>query len=44
LNLIIEIKSSWTLDKKEEKQKRKATINEGYQYLLILDKNYPNFL
>jgi len=44
LNLIVEIKSSWTLNKKEEEQKRKATIKKGFNYFMILYKKYPNFL
>jgi hypothetical protein len=41
LNLIIEIKSSWTLNVDIEiKQKKKATIANGFKYILIIDKNY----
>ena len=43
LNLIIEIKSSWTLDKNEMKLKSDATINAGYKFIMILDKNYHEF-
>lgn len=46
LNLIIEIKSSWIL-KKQNKQiieeKEKATIANGFNYIMILDKNYNYF-
>ncbi len=46
LNLIIEIKSSWTLNVDEEiNEKKNATIKSGFKYLMILDKKYPdNFL
>jgi predicted nucleic acid-binding Zn ribbon protein len=43
LNLIIEIKSTWTLDKNEEKLKKKATITNGFNYIMILDKDYNDF-
>jgi hypothetical protein len=40
-NLIVEIKSSWTLSKDGEiEEKKKATIANGFNYLMILDKNY----
>jgi hypothetical protein len=44
LNLIIEIKSSYilTLDK-HIKEKEKSCIDKGYNYILILDKNYSKF-
>jgi len=43
-NLIIEIKSSWTLNiDLEIKEKKKATIANGFKYIMILDKNYQNF-
>ena len=43
-NLIVEIKSSYilTLDK-EIKEKKVACINQGYDYILILNKDYSNF-
>ena len=41
LNLIIEIKSSWTLNVDEEiNEKKKASIKSGFKYLMILDKAY----
>ena len=41
LNLVIEIKSSWTLEVDEEiNEKKKATISNGFKYLMILDKDY----
>jgi len=44
-NLIIEIKSSWTLTVDLEiKEKKKATISNGFKYLMILDKNYNKIL
>jgi hypothetical protein len=43
-NLIIEIKSSWILNiDKEINEKKKAVISNGFEYLMILDKNYPEF-
>jgi len=46
LNLIIEIKGSYYHRKFKERdiQKKKATIENGFQYILILDKNYDEFL
>jgi uncharacterized C2H2 Zn-finger protein len=45
LNLIIEIKSSWILNVDIEiNEKKTATINSGFNYIMILDKNYINFL
>lgn len=40
-NLIVEIKSSWTIitDKNLELKKR-ATIREGYEYILVLNNNF----
>lgn len=45
LNLVIEIKSSYyyEIHKIECLQKEKATINNGYKYILIIDKNYNKF-
>jgi hypothetical protein len=41
LNLIIEIKSSWTIKlDKEIIEKEKATISNGFNYIMILDKDY----
>jgi hypothetical protein len=46
LNLIIEIKGSYYHKKFMERdiQKKKATIKNGFQYILILDKNYDEFI
>lgn len=44
LNLVIEIKSSWTVIVDIEiEEKKKATIASGYNYIMILDKNYNDF-
>lgn len=41
LNLIVEIKSTYILKRDSEiEEKKAACINLGYQYLLVLDKNY----
>ncbi|MFW6311882.1 MAG: DUF7487 domain-containing protein [Nanoarchaeota archaeon] len=43
-NLIIEIKSTYILKlDKEIKYKEKACLNNGYEYMLILEKNYSDF-
>jgi len=44
-NLIVEIKSSWTYNKYIDKNiaKRLATIELGYDYLFVIDKNYGEF-
>ncbi len=44
-NLIIEIKSSYYHNKfiKRDIEKIKATISNGFQYLMILDKEYSEF-
>lgn len=43
LNLIIEIKSSWTLKIDDEIiEKKQATINNGFKYIMILDKVYDD--
>ena len=46
LNLVVEIKSSWTLQQNEKEimAKKKATFKSGYNYLMILNKNYNKFL
>ncbi len=45
LNLIIEIKSSWILKRDlEYKEKKKATVSNGFKYLMILDKDYSSFI
>lgn len=42
LNLIIEVKSSWTYNEKDE-IKKNAAIMRGYNYIMIMDKNYKEF-
>lgn len=45
LNLIIEIKGSYYYrrDKELIKLKKESVINEGYNYIIILDKDYTEF-
>jgi uncharacterized C2H2 Zn-finger protein len=45
LNLIIEIKNSYLAkrDKLKIEEKRKATIANGFNYIMIINKNYINF-
>ena len=45
LNLIIEIKNSYLAkrDKCKIRAKKKATINNGFKYIMIVNKNYKNF-
>ena len=44
LNLIVEIKSSWTLKLDVDiEEKKKATIANGFEYVMILDKDYSFF-
>jgi len=45
LNLIIEIKNSYLYnrDKNILQEKEKATISNGYKYIMIIDKNYNEF-
>lgn len=46
-NLIVEIKSSYTLDPQDMKDKRDAYVNSGYNFKLIVDheeKKVENFL
>lgn len=45
-NLIIEIKSTYYYEKYRliNNSKKQCTIKSGYNYILILDKNYINFL
>lgn len=45
LNLVIEIKNSYLLktDKDKIEAKRKATIANGFNYIMIVDKDYPLF-
>jgi len=44
-NLIVEIKSSWTYNKYLDKNlvKQKTTIESGYNYMFIIDKEYEEF-
>jgi hypothetical protein len=46
LNLIIEIKYSYYAkrDKNKIKAKEKAVIANGFKYIMIIDKNYDNFI
>jgi hypothetical protein len=46
LNLVIEIKSTYyfNLHKERNLSKIKSTIDFGYEYILILDKNYNEFI
>jgi len=45
LNLVIEIKSSWTFEVELEKnlQKEKSTKNSGFNFLFIINKDYEIF-
>ena len=45
LNLIVEIKNSYYAkrDKEKIKAKEKATISSGFNYIMIVDKDYNNF-
>ena len=45
-NLIIEVKSSYyyELHKEKNELKKQSIIDNGFLYLLILDKNYENLL
>jgi hypothetical protein len=45
LNLIIEIKNSWLAkrDKNIIEVKKNATISKGFNYIMIIDKNYAEF-
>ena len=44
LNLICEIKSSWTIfkDFKENLLKQQSCNNNGYNFIFIIDKNYDS--
>jgi hypothetical protein len=43
LNLVIEIKSTWILNRDIEiEEKKKATITNGFKYIMIIDKDYSN--
>ena len=45
-NLVVEIKNSYNAEKDKHiiKSKRKATMNEGFGYIMIVDKDYSEFL
>jgi len=45
-NLIVEIKNSYLAerDKDEIQFKKNAVLNEGYNYIMIVDKDYSSFL
>lgn len=45
LNLIVEIKNSYLLKRDNDKilAKEKATVDNGFKYLIIVDKNYSEF-
>lgn len=45
LNLVIEIKSSYyyQLHKEKNELKKESIINNGFSYILIIDKDYGNF-
>jgi len=45
LNLIIEIKSDYTFNKELDKNlaKRKACIEQGYDFIFIINKKYEEF-
>jgi len=45
-NLIVEIKSSYTYEREKEKNeaKKEATINNGYNFIFIINKDYIEFL
>lgn len=45
LNLIVEIKSSYTASLDDDLlEKKLATITNGYNYILIMNKNYQEFI
>lgn len=46
LNLIVEVKSSYTYnyDIERNEAKKEATLNNGYNFLFIIDKNYNEFM
>ncbi len=45
LNLIVEVKSKYYYNRELEKNnaKKESVINEGYNYIMILDKDYTEF-
>jgi hypothetical protein len=46
LNLVIECKNNWLYNRDKEilEEKKKATIANGFNYIMILDKNYKDFI
>lgn len=44
--MIVEIKSTYIYDYKKEQNesKKEATINNGYNFIFIIDKDYTEFL
>ena len=43
LNLVVEIKSSYFYNEIVDTLKKQATISSGYNYIMILDKDYKEF-
>jgi len=45
LKLIVEIKSNWTYDSNLAKnlQKQKSCLEQGYNFIFIINKNYEEF-
>jgi hypothetical protein len=45
-NLIVEVKSSYTYDREKEKNeaKKEAAINNGYNFIFLINKDYTEFL
>jgi len=46
LNLIVEIKNSYLAEKDKEQieLKKQASINSGFKYIMIINKNYTQFI
>lgn len=46
LNLIIEIKSTYTyeIEKEQNEAKKKAAIDNGFNFIFVIDKKYDDFL
>jgi hypothetical protein len=44
LNLIVEIKSSWTYNPIIDPIKENATIASSYNFIMIINKNYNEFI
>jgi hypothetical protein len=45
-NLIVECKSSWWYEKHKDKveSKKESTLSQGYNFIMILDKDYSKFI